>query len=327
LEIIKFENVSKSYDGKTSVIKSLDLSIKEGEFVTMIGASGCGKTTLLKMVNGLIKPSSGTLYIKGKPTESWDMIQLRRSMGYVIQQIGLFPHLTVAKNIAYVLDIMKEDEQVKRQRAAELIKLVDLDESYLDKYPRELSGGQKQRVGVARALAADPDIILMDEPFGAVDEITRKVLQEEILNIHGLLKKTILFVTHDIEEAIKLGSRIILFNEGVIEQNGTKEEMVFKPKTEYVKSFFGLKNFMSYMNVVNVGKYMKEIDMADRKRYVSWQGQYLRDDSPVMEGIKISFDTSEDVIPVKDNSGEVVGTFSFKDIKGLLGADRQVDSR
>ena len=327
MEIIKFENVSKSYDGKTSVIKSLDLSIKEGEFVTMIGASGCGKTTLLKMVNGLIKPSSGTLYIKGKPTESWDMIQLRRSMGYVIQQIGLFPHLTVAKNIAYVLDIMKEDEQVKRQRAAELIKLVDLDESYLDKYPRELSGGQKQRVGVARALAADPDIILMDEPFGAVDEITRKVLQEEILNIHGLLKKTILFVTHDIEEAIKLGSRIILFNEGVIEQNGTKEEMVFKPKTEYVKSFFGLKNFMSYMNVVNVGKYMKEIDMADRKRYVSWQGQYLRDDSPVMEGIKISFDTSEDVIPVKDNSGEVVGTFSFKDIKGLLGADRQVDSR
>jgi len=266
---IEFKNIVKSYDAGMPIIKDLSLSVEEGEFIAFLGPSGCGKTTLLKMVNRLIEPDSGTIFVNGKPTSEWDAIELRRSIGYVIQQVGLLPHLTVEENIAYVLTLKKEDKKIKRERAEYLIDLVGMDASYLTRYPRQLSGGQKQRVGVARALAAEPSIILMDEPFGAVDEIARTALQDEMLCIHEKLKKTILFVTHDIQEAIKLGSKIVLLNEGNIEQVGTKEDLIFSPATPFVRDFFGVKGFKATLDGDVMG------DLYDR----------ILDDKESLEGV------------------------------------------
>lgn len=248
MSVISFQNVSKEYDKGSQVIKDFSVEIPENAFVMLVGPSGCGKTTLLKMINKLILPTSGTIQIQGKNIQDWDTIALRRSIGYVIQQVGLFPHMTIKDNINYVLRIMNTEKHKREERAAELINLVGMDESYLTRYPRELSGGQQQRIGVARALAADPEIILMDEPFGAVDEIARRNLQVELKEIHEKVKKTIVFVTHDIHEALKLGTVILLINQGKIEQMGTKEDLVFRPKTPFVKSFFGLKGFNSTLD-------------------------------------------------------------------------------
>lgn len=247
MEFIKFENVEKSYEDGKKIIDNLNLKINYGEFVTLIGKSGSGKTTMLKLVNGLISPNSGQIFIKDKEINDWDIIELRRNIGYVIQQIGLFPHMNIEDNIGYVLNIKKESKDNIRKRAEELIDLVGITQDYLKKYPRELSGGQKQRIGVARALAADPDIILMDEPFGAVDEITRRTLQDEMIKLQGNLKKTIVFVTHDIEEAFKLGSRIVLFDNGKIVQEGKREELLLNPKNEFVEKFLGTNSFKKYL--------------------------------------------------------------------------------
>ncbi len=247
MSIIEFKNVSKSYNQDT-VIKGLSLAIPKGEFVTILGPSGCGKTTLLKMVNKMIPFDEGTISVKGTDLKNWDKIALRRGIGYVIQQIGLLPHLTIRKNITFVLDIQKKDKDNPPKTAEELMDLVGLDKAMLSRYPRELSGGQKQRVGVARALAANPDIILMDEPFGAVDEIARTTLQDEIIKIHKKLKKTILFVTHDIQEALKLGGMIVLMNKGEVVQSGTREDLVFNPKSDYVKEFLGIKGFQASLD-------------------------------------------------------------------------------
>lgn len=247
MELIKFDKVYKSYDSDKTVIKNLNLSIENGEFITLIGKSGSGKTTILKMINGLLPIDSGKIYIKNKEIKDWNIIELRRDIGYVIQQIGLFPHMSIEENIGYVLDIKNETKQKIRERAKYLINLVGMNTSYLEKYPRELSGGQRQRVGVARALAANPDIILMDEPFGAVDEITRRSLQDEIIKLHQTLNKTIVFVTHDIEEAFKLGTKIVLFEKGSIIQDGTKQEILMNPKNKFVEDFLGNKIFIKYL--------------------------------------------------------------------------------
>lgn len=256
---IIFEHVYKSYQENKYVIKDVNLTINQGEFVTILGPSGCGKTTLLKMVNKLVDFDSGRIEVKNTNLKDWDTIQLRRSIGYVIQQVGLFPHLSIKDNINYVLSISDNDANLSKDRADELIELVGLSKEYLTRYPRELSGGQKQRIGVARALAANPDIILMDEPFGAVDEIARTKLQDEILNIHSKLKKTILFVTHDIQEAIKLGSKIVLMNQGEISQVGTSDELVFKPSSDFVKDFLGLKGFQAILSEEIISKIYDEI--------------------------------------------------------------------
>ena len=233
--IISFKNVNKYY-GENKILSNFNLDINKGEFITVIGSSGSGKTTMLKMINGLIIPDEGDVIVNGQSVKNTDIIRLRRNIGYVIQEIGLFPHMTVSKNISYVLELEKHNKTKLLETVNNLMNVVELDKEMLDRYPNELSGGQKQRVGIARALASRPEILLMDEPFGALDGITRKSLQEEILKIQKKLNVTIVFITHDIKEAFKLGSRIIIVDKGEIVQSGDKNEIKNNPKTEFVKN-------------------------------------------------------------------------------------------
>lgn len=235
-EIIRFDNIKKSYGNKT-IVEEFNLLIEKGEFLTIIGSSGSGKTTILKMINGLIKPESGKVFIKNKNIEEENIIDLRRNIGYAIQGSVLFPHMTVEENIAYVPNLLnKKDKEKTKLAVKKWMDIVGLEEDMLNRYPDELSGGQQQRVGIARSLAASPDILLMDEPFGAVDEITRGQLQEEILNIHNKTGITIIFVTHDISEAIKLGTKVLVMNEGKIEQYSGSKEILENPATDFVKA-------------------------------------------------------------------------------------------
>lgn len=236
---IKFEDVCKSYDDNC-ILNEFNLEVSKGEFLTIIGSSGCGKTTVLKLTNGLLEPSAGNIFIQGEDISSLDQIKLRRNIGYVIQGVGLFPHMNIEKNIAYVPKLINNKNKSKiKDKVHELIKIVGITEDMLDRYPSELSGGQRQRVGIARSLAASPNILLMDEPFGAVDEITRKLLQEEILRIHKEFNMTIVFITHDIKEALKLGTRVIVMDKGEIVQSGTPKEIKENPKTQFVKELIG----------------------------------------------------------------------------------------
>lgn len=232
---IRFENIEKSY-GEKKVVDHFNLEIGAGEFVTVIGSSGCGKTTILKMINGLIKPDSGSIFVEDNNIEAEDLISLRRRIGYAIQGSVLFPHMSVEKNIAYVPNLLNKRDTEKTKKAVEKwMRIVGLGRDLLGRYPDELSGGQQQRVGIARALAASPDILLMDEPFGAVDGITRAQLQEEILRIHDQTGITIIFVTHDIAEACKLGTKILVMDQGKVEQFDEKEEILKSPATDFVE--------------------------------------------------------------------------------------------
>lgn len=238
--IIQFNHVQKRF-GKRVVIPDLSFTINQGEFVTILGSSGSGKTTTLKMVNGLWAPSAGEILIDGKKISDLDLVKLRRHMGYVVQQIGLFPHMTIAQNIAIVPQMLHWDKEKITKRVNELLRLVQLDpHEYADRYPQQLSGGQQQRVGVARALATNPPYVLFDEPFGALDALTRVELQQEIKRIHeSLADKTFMFVTHDINEALFLGQRVMVMHEGKIEQFATPAEIVHHPATEFVKELLG----------------------------------------------------------------------------------------
>ncbi|MCK2005384.1 betaine/proline/choline family ABC transporter ATP-binding protein [Peribacillus frigoritolerans] len=237
--MLKIENVSKIYKGGKKAVKNISLDIKKGEFICFIGPSGCGKTTTMKMINRLIEPSEGNILINGENIMDKDPVELRRQIGYVIQQIGLFPHMTILENITLVPKLLKWNEQKKKERALELLQLVDMGPEYLERYPYELSGGQQQRIGVLRALASNPPLILMDEPFGALDPITRDALQEEFKNLQRTLDKTIVFVTHDMDEAIKLADRIVILKAGEIVQVGTPDEILRNPANEFVEEFIG----------------------------------------------------------------------------------------
>ncbi|WP_346207985.1 ABC transporter ATP-binding protein [Caldifermentibacillus hisashii] len=240
--MIKFENVSKRYEDGTVAVNSLNLEIKQGEFFVFIGPSGCGKTTTLKMINRLIPLSDGTIFIDGKKISAYDIHELRWNIGYVLQQIALFPHMTIEQNITVVPEMKKWPKEKMKQRAYELMNMVGLDpENYADRKPNELSGGEQQRIGVIRALAADPEIILMDEPFSALDPISREKLQDDMIDLKRNLKKTTVFVTHDMQEALKLADRICIMKDGEIVQVGTPQELVTNPANDFVREFVGEK--------------------------------------------------------------------------------------
>lgn len=238
--MIRLIRVSKTFDGGRSyAVKDLSLDVDEGKTLVLLGSSGCGKTTTLKMINGLIEPTNGTIEVDGQDVASQDPVLLRRKIGYVFQEIGLFPHMTIERNVGIVLELLGWDKSRRCVRAHELLELMGLDPGvFADRYLDELSGGQQQRVGVARALAADPDYLLMDEPFGALDALTRDALQQELLSLKQRLKKTIIFVTHDIFEAITLGDQIAVLHKGKLEQVGTKEEVLNSPESEFVTELF-----------------------------------------------------------------------------------------
>ncbi len=232
---IEIKHCRASY-GENEVLKDVSLAVEKGEFIVIIGPSGCGKTTLLKLMNGLVVPTEGEVAINGWPLQKEDMVAVRRRIGYAVQGAKLFPHMTVEENICYVPGLEgKMPKGEKRAIARKMLNMVQLPEELASRFPRQLSGGQKQRVGIARAMAAEPDILLMDEPFGAVDEITRKGLQEELSTLQRKTGVTVVFITHDIGEAFKLGSRILIMREGVIWQEGTGEELRRAPKDEFVK--------------------------------------------------------------------------------------------
>lgn len=237
--MLKFDHVSKIYKGGKRAVDDLNLEFESGRFIVFIGPSGCGKTTTMKMINRLIEPTEGTIYINGKNIKDTDPVKLRREIGYVIQQIGLFPHMTIQQNISLVPRLLKWPEVKQRKRAKELLQLVDMPEEFLDRYPHELSGGQQQRIGVLRALAADQPLILMDEPFGALDPITRDSLQDELKKLQKELGKTIVFVTHDMDEAIKLADQIVIMRDGKLVQTGTPDEILREPANEFVETFIG----------------------------------------------------------------------------------------
>ena len=239
MEMIRLEHVTKSF-GRYKALDDVSIVVEEGEFLTVIGRSGCGKTTMLRMINGLQKPDSGKVYAAGEDVGEADLIRLRRKIGYVIQNKGLFPHMTVEKNIIYVPVISgQKDKRQNRKLAEELIGLVGLEREMLDRYPEELSVGQQQRVGIARALASRPKLLLMDEPFGALDEITKRAMQNELLALQKKLGMTVVFITHDIREAMKLGDRVLVMEQGKIAQCDTPENVKKNPADEFVKELIG----------------------------------------------------------------------------------------
>lgn len=245
--MIEFKNISKVYDDGFEALKNMSLKIEDGELLVLIGPSGCGKTTTMKMINRLIEPTSGEIYINDKPIREQNPVTLRRDIGYVIQQIGLFPHMTIGENVALVPKLKKQNIEEYVNKVNELLEMVGLDPYvYKDRYPKELSGGQQQRIGVIRALAANPSIILMDEPFSALDPISREQLQDELSKLHEEIKKTIVFVTHDMDEALKIADRICIMQSGKIVQLDTPERILRHPANDFVRNFIGENRLSSF---------------------------------------------------------------------------------
>ena len=253
--MIRLENITKKFDHKV-VIDNISLSFEKGEFIVFLGASGCGKTTTLKMINKLIPMTKGRIYVDNVNIEKINTTELRRKIGYVIQSMGLFPHMTILDNITIILKLQHLKEEERYQRAKELVTMIKLDEEVLKKYPDELSGGQKQRIGFARALANNPEIILMDEPFSALDPITRTQLQDEIVEIQKKLQKTIVFVTHSIDEALRIADRICIFENGKVVQFASPQEILNSPANEYVKSFVGEEKLWQNPNYIPINEIM-----------------------------------------------------------------------
>ncbi|MDQ7096332.1 betaine/proline/choline family ABC transporter ATP-binding protein [Desulfosporosinus sp. PR] len=277
--MIELEQVTKQYPGQVMpAVERLSLSVPEGEICVLVGPSGCGKSTTLRMINRMIEPTSGVIKIKGNNVLSTDPDQLRMGIGYVIQQIGLLPHRTIAENISIVPRLYKWPKEKITRRVEELLMMMGLDvEKTWGKYPAQLSGGQMQRVGVARAMAVDPPIMLMDEPFGAVDPIARNHLQDEFLRLQKEIKKTIVFVTHDINEAIKMGDKIAIFNSGRLVQFGTPEEILTRPVNDFVETFIGHDRVVKKLNLYRAEEAMKPVRCVVKDDELTQAAQKMKD--------------------------------------------------
>jgi osmoprotectant transport system ATP-binding protein len=303
---IVFKNVTKRYRGRRQVaVSDLSLVIPAGEICVLVGPSGAGKTTAMKMVNRLIDISDGEILIDGRDVMAMDQTELRRGIGYVIQQVGLFPHMTVSDNVATVPRLLGWDRQRIRERVKELLELVGLDpEEDGHRYPAQLSGGQRQRVGLARALAADPPVMLMDEPFGALDPITRERLQNEFLRLHTQIRKTVIFVTHDIDEAIKMGDKIAILREGgVLAQYASPVEILSAPADDFVAQFVGADRALKRLSLSTVG----ELDLAESAPDAAPDAQPLEPGTPLRDALSLMLSADGRSLPVADAAGGIRG--------------------
>ena len=304
--MIEFFQVNKSF-GHHPAVKTLSLRLAEGAFSVLIGTSGSGKSTTLKMINRLVEPDSGTIRFAGQDIREQPLLALRRRMGYAIQSIGLFPHWTVAQNIATVPQLLKWPKAKVEARIDELMALLGLEPTLRTRFPHQLSGGQQQRVGVARALAGDPEVLLMDEPFGALDPVTRGALQQEMRRIHQLLGRTIVLVTHDIDEALRLADNIILLDGGEVVQQGTPLQLLSQPGSEFVRTFFGRSELgVRLLSLRQVADYVRHGEQADGEAIIATAS--LRD---ALSGF---MDQRRTVLPVADEAGRAYGTLHFADL-------------
>lgn len=307
--VIQFNHVSKSYEDGTKAVDSLHLEIKKGEFFVLIGPSGCGKTTTMKMINRLIETTEGSILIDGKDIQQYNINELRWNIGYVLQQIALFPHMTIAENIAVVPEMRKWSKEKIKNRVDELLHMVGLEpDVYRDRMPDELSGGQKQRVGVVRALAANPKIVLMDEPFSALDPLSREQLQKDIVQLQKKIQKTIVFVTHDMQEALSLGDRICIMREGKVVQLDTPEGIIHSPKNEFVEEFIGNRGRPWYE-----GKSIEDVLTFDESMQV--EGDTLSIHASLQEAlVRLQV---EEVVPVEED-GQYVGALTSRHIVNYI---------
>lgn len=311
--MIEFRNVKKSYKNNI-ILENFNLDIEDGNLVVLIGSSGCGKTTLLKMINRLIEFTSGEILVNGKNIKEMDPIELRRSIGYVIQQTGLFPHMTVKENIEIIPKLMGKSEEEINQKTIDLLNMVGLDpEKYSDRYPVELSGGQQQRVGVARAFAADAEIILMDEPFSALDPITRAELQEELFNIQKEYRKTIVFVTHDMDEAINLADKICILKDGKILQYDTPENILKNPAGEYVEEFVGKNKIWTKPEMIKAEDVMisKPVTVSPKRN--------------LLQAREIMRDKKVDSLLVIDKLGTLLGYITLENLQKIEEKNKLVE--
>ena len=299
--MIVFEHVSKTYSGGAEAVRDLSMEVREGETLVLLGTSGSGKTTTMKMVNRLIEPTAGYVLIDDTDVMEQDPIVLRRTIGYAIQHIGLFPHMTIAQNIAVIPRLLGWSGDEIAERVGALLDMMALDPAeFRDRYPAQLSGGQKQRVGVARALAADPPIVLMDEPFGALDPITREQLQDEFIDLESEIRKTVIFVTHDIFEAVKMGDRIALLDDGCLQQLATPSELIESPANEFVDQFLGQHRFQLSLLTKTLKTARSELENAPPPRDPPPPDRRLRLRASLIEALDLFKRTAERVLPVYD---------------------------
>ncbi|TWT02269.1 ABC transporter ATP-binding protein [Planomicrobium sp. CPCC 101079] len=309
--MIRFENVSRRFSDGTDALKNVSLILPAHQLTAIIGPSGCGKTTLMKMINKLEKPTEGNIYIDGRPVTDLDEVQLRRSIGYVIQRIGLFPHMTILDNVSLVPRLLSWPKEKTASRIRELLSLVGLDpDTYLKRFPLELSGGQQQRIGVVRALAGDPDIVLMDEPFSALDPISREQLQNELRNLQQTINKTIVFVTHDMDEALKIADTIVVMRKGQIEQVGTPRQLVDSPANEFVRNFIGIERIRQKRSFGE--RQLKEYMEIFEKEW-SGDAQKIASSSTIDEAVLCLTENRGNRLAITEN-GRVVAYASEKDL-------------
>lgn len=304
--MIEFSHVSKLF-GTQKAVNDLNLNFQEGSFSVLIGTSGSGKSTTLKMINRLVEHDSGVIRFAGEEIRSLPVLELRRRMGYAIQSIGLFPHWSVAQNIATVPQLQKRSRARIDDRIDELMALLGLEPNLRERYPHQLSGGQQQRVGVARALAADPQVLLMDEPFGALDPVTRGALQQEMTRIHRLLGRTIVLVTHDIDEALRLAEHLVLMDHGEVVQQGNPLTMLTRPANDFVRQFFGRSELgVRLLSLRSVADYVRREERAE--------GEALAEEMTLRDALSLFVARGCEVLPVMNTQGQPCGTLHFQDL-------------